>query len=271
MKESKSDLRTLVAIAAFSLILATMLHEHGGHALACFSLGGHLKELGAFYVDCQYDSVTSFGDRIVAFAGPLASFLWGLIAMFFFGRLSRKTSPLKFFLWHFGTVNLMIAAGYLLFSGVIGIGDLGLNRSGVFYQAQPERLIRLGLVAIGVAAYLGVVLFSVRKMDTFIGGEKQERIDRAQLLSLIAWLAGGVVAIVIGFLNPRGIIIVLISSVASCVGGTSGLAWMMQMLDRKKVTGAEPFVLERSWAWIAASAVFLAFYAAVLGPTIFIK
>ena len=97
MKESKSDLRTLVAIAAFSLILATMLHEHGGHALACFSLGGHLKELGAFYVDCQYDSVTSFGDRIVAFAGPLASFLWGLIAMFFFGRFSRKNPPLKFF------------------------------------------------------------------------------------------------------------------------------------------------------------------------------
>src|SRR5438876_68055 len=153
MKESKSDLWTLVAIAAFSLILATMLHEHVGHALACFSLGGHLNELGAFYVDCQYDSVTNFGDRIVAFAGPLASFLWVLI----------------------------------------------------------------------------------------------------------------------GFLNPRGIIIVLISSVASCVGGTSGLAWMMQMLDPKKVTGAEPFVLERSWAWIAASAVFLAFYAAVLGPTIFIK
>jgi hypothetical protein len=46
---------------------------------------------------------------------------------------------------------------------------------------------------------------------------------------------------------------------------------MMQMLDPRKVTGAEPFVLERSWAWIAASAVFLAFYAAVLGPTIFIK
>ena len=35
-------------------------------------------------------------------------------------------------------------------------------------------------------------------------------------------LAGGVVAVLIGFLNPRGIIVVLISSVASCVGGTSG-------------------------------------------------
>src|SRR5437762_106023 len=133
MKESKSDLGTLVAIAAFSLILATMLHEHGGHALACFSLGGHLNELGAFY------------------------------------------------------------------------------------EVQPEWLIRLGLVGSGLAAYAGVVLFSVRKMDTFIGGEKQERVNRAQLLSLIAWLAGAVAGVLIGFLNPRGIIIVLVSSVASCV------------------------------------------------------
>ena len=71
MKESKSDLWTLVAIAAFSLILATMLHEHVGHALACFSLGGHLNELGAFYVDCQYDSVTNFGARTTRVAKML--------------------------------------------------------------------------------------------------------------------------------------------------------------------------------------------------------
>src|SRR5260370_31970547 len=97
----KSDLLTLVAIAAFSAILATMLHEHGGHALACVSMGGHLKELGAFYTECQDDSVTNLGKRIVSIGGPLASFLLGFIALFFFGRLSRKTSPLKVFLLHF--------------------------------------------------------------------------------------------------------------------------------------------------------------------------
>ena len=70
-------------------------------------------------------------------------------------------------------------------------------------------------------------------------------------------------------MNLRGI--VLISSVASCLGGTSGLAWMMQMLNRKKVTGQAPFVLDRSWAWIIVSVVFLAVYAIVLGPTVFIK
>jgi len=270
MQKTKPDFLTLVFLSAFSAILATALHEHGGHALACFAQGGKLLELGAFYIDCQYESVTTMGYRFVAFAGPFASFLAGVIGMFFFNRTDRQNAPMKFFLWHFATVNLMIATGYFMFSGVIGIGDFGLDQYGVFYQAQPEWLVRVGLTVIGMAAYFGVVFFSMRKMDSFIGGEGQERVNRAQMLSLIAWIAGGVAAILIGFLNPHGIIIVLISSVASCVGGTSGLAWMMQMLNRKKVTGEAPFVLERNWAWIGVSAAFLVVYAAVLGPTIFL-
>jgi len=269
MSQSKSDFLTLIALAAFSAILATALHEHGGHALACAAQGGKLLELGAFYVDCQYESVTSLGYRIVAFAGPFASFVAGVVAMFFFNRATRTNSQLKFFLWHFATVNLMIATGYFMFSGIIGIGDFGLDPYGVFYQAQPEWLVRVSLTVVGMAAYFGVVFYSMRKMDSFIGGEGQERVNRAQMLSLLSWISGGVAAILIGFLNPHGIIIVLISSVASCVGGTSGLAWMMQMLNRKKVTGDAPFVLERNWAWIGASALFLVVYAVVLGPTIF--
>ncbi|MBI5943376.1 MAG: hypothetical protein HY864_03335 [Chloroflexi bacterium] len=267
---SKKDFLTLIAISAFSAIFATALHEHGGHALACAAQGGKLLELGAFYIDCQYESVTSMGYRFVAFAGPFASLLAGLLGMFLFNRTSRANSQMKFFLWHFATVNLMIATGYFLFSGIIGIGDFGLDQYGVFYQVEPAWLVRVSLTIVGLTAYFGVVLFSMKKMDTFIGGAGQERVNRAQMLSLLSWISGGVAAVLIGFLNPHGIIIVLISSVASCVGGTSGLAWMMQMLNRKKDTGESPFVFERSWAWIGASAAFLMVYAAVFGRTIFL-
>lgn len=270
MPKTKSDFLTLIAISAFSLMLATALHEHGGHALACALLGGHLNELGAFYIDCEYTSVTSLGYRIVALAGPLASLVTGIIGMYFFDRTNKAKSQLKYFLWHFGTVNLMVATGYFLFSGVMGIGDFGLDQYGVFYQAQPEWLYRVVLTVLGLASYFGVVLFCLRKMDSFIGGEGSERVNRAQMLSLTSYLTGGIVAVLIGFLNPHGIIIVLISSVASCLGGTSGLAWMMQMLNRKKVTGDEPFLLERNWAWIGISLAFLVLYAIILGPTIFL-
>jgi hypothetical protein len=110
---------------------------------------------------------------------------------------------------------------------------------------------------------------SLHKIDTFIGGEAQERVQRAQALSFTSYLTGGIVAILIGFLNPHGIVIVLISSVASCLGGTSGLAWMMQMLDRQKITNIPVFVLEQNWLWIMMSLTFVLAYAIVLGPTIY--
>ena len=268
MAQPRSDFLTVIALSAFSFILATALHEHGGHALACVALGGHVTELGAFYVDFDPASLSALGNRLVALAGPIASLLPGIVAFSFLGAVSNAVTRLKYLIWHFGTVNLMLAAGYMLFSGVSGLGDFGTGEYGVFFQGQPELLYRVVLSVLGLGAYLVVIRAALRKMDSFIGGDGSERVGRAQMLSLVSYLTGGVVAVLIGFLNPYGIVIVLVSSLASSMGGTSGLAWMMQLLDRKKATGAVPFVLGRSWAWISASAAFLLAYAAVLGPTL---
>ena len=270
MSKLKADLLTLIAISAFSFMLATAVHEHAGHSLACFLLGGHVKELGAFYVDCDATSLSELGDRLVPLAGPVISLVTGLIGLLYLDHVSKSNVQLKFFLWHFATVNLMVAAGYMLFSGVAGIGDLGTGESGVFYNLQPEWLYRVGLSVLGLASYYWVIRVSIKRMDTFIGGEGRERIGRAQMISLTAYLTGGVIAVLIGFLNPHGLIIVLISSFASSMGGTSGLAWMMQLLDRKKDTGDTPFVLERSWAWIISSFVYLLAYAVIFGPTLYL-
>ncbi|HNB53405.1 MAG TPA: hypothetical protein PK530_15745 [Anaerolineales bacterium] len=270
MSKTKTDFLTLILIAAFSFILATAFHEHGGHALACAVQGGLTKELGAFYIDCDYRAMSDFGVRMVAFAGPLMSLLVGLVSMVFFDRTAKTQSARKFFWWHFATANLMVATGYLLFSGFSGIGDLGMGPNEGLHGLEPAWLVRVGEVILGVASYVGVILVSIRKMDTFIGGEGNERVGRAQMLSLTAYLTGGIVSVLIGFLNPHGIIIVLISSVASGMGGTSGMAWMMQLLDRKKNTGDTPFTLERQWGWIIGSAVFLVLYTVILGPTIYL-
>ncbi len=270
MTKANTDILTLIALSAAAYILAIALHEHGGHTLACAALGGAVRELGAFYVDCDTASLTSMGSRIVALAGPLASLLFGLIGLALFDRTPPTSAPRKYFLWLLGTVNLMIAAGYLLFSGVTGIGDFGLDPNGVFYQAEPAWAVRLILTILGLVAYGGVILLSLRKVDRFIGGAGEERVSRAQTLSLTSYLTGGAVAVLIGLLNPHGIVIVLISSVASSMGGTSGLAWMMQLLNRKKATAEEPFEMARSWGWIIASVGFVLAYAAILGPTIFL-
>lgn len=267
MTKTNADFFTLVALSALSFTLAIALHEHGGHALACLSLGGHVAELGAFYIVCDPASLTGVSNRLVALAGPLASFLAGIVGLLLGGQTPRTNIALKYFFWLFGTMNLMIAAGYLLFSGVTGIGDFGLDAFGVFYQAQPAWLYRVGLTILGLAGYLAVILLSLRQMDAFIGGSGVERVNRAQWLSLTSYLTGGVVALLIGLLNPHGLVIVLISSVASSMGGTSGLAWMMQLLDRKKAMSEPPLVMERRWGWIAASLVIVLVYAIILGPT----
>ncbi len=271
MSRTKADLPTLIALSAFSFMLATAFHEHGGHSLACWVLGGHIKELGAFYVDCDSASLSSVGNRMVALAGPLMSLVTGIVGMLLFARASRSDPQLKYFLWLFAVTNLMVAAGYALFSGVAGIGDLGTGPSGVFYQAQPEWVYRIELAFVGAIGYYLVVRLGVRTMDGIIGGEGTERVSRAQGLALISYLTGGAVAILIGLLNPLGLVIVLVSSVASSLGGTSGLAWMMQLLDRGKDTGEEPFTLPRSWGWIAVSVAFLLAYTAVFGRTLYFK
>lgn len=271
MNTHKTDLFTLAAISAFSFIFATALHEHGGHSLACVLLGAHLKELGAFYVECDSTAASAFVNRLVALAGPLASLISGIIAFWVFQRVNRGSTQLKYFLWHFGTVNLMVAAGYLLFSGVTGIGDLGTGESGLFYQVEPEWVYRIVMSILGFLSYFGVIRISLRNMDAFIGGEGLDRVKRSQRLALTAYLAGAVVSVLIGLLNPQGLVIVLISSISSSLGGTSGLAWMMQLLNRKKVTNEEPFVLTRSWAWIALSLAFLLVYTFILGPTVYLN
>ncbi|MBK7320438.1 hypothetical protein [Candidatus Villigracilis affinis] len=271
MPKTKFDFLTLIAISAFSFMLATAVHEHAGHALACVALGGTVKALGAFYVECDYESLSTVGNRLVALAGPLVSLFTGLIGMTLFDRTSKSNPPLKFFHWHFATINLMVAAGYMLFSGIAGIGDLGTEQYDVFYQAQPEWVYRTSLAILGLASYYWVVYVSIQKMDAFIGGEGMERVNRAQMISLVSYLTGGVTAVLVGLLNPYGLIIVLVSSVASSMGGTSGLAWMMQLLDRKKNTGDAALSMPRSWMWIFASVLFVLAYAVFFGPSIYFE
>jgi len=201
----------------------------------------------------------------------LMSLIVGVVSLKLFDRASRSNPQLKYFLWLFATTNLMVAAGYVLFSGVAGIGDLGTGQYGLFYQVQPEWVYRVGLAIVGAVSYYGVIRVAIRKLDSFIGGEGEERVNRAQMISLVSYLTGGVVAVLIGLLNPYGLVIVLVSSVASSMGGTSGMAWMMQLLDRKKNTGEAPFTMGRSWGWIVSSVVFLLAYTVFFGPTIYFK
>ncbi len=267
--ELNVDVPTLIAITAMSFTLTIASHEHLGHTLACVALGGEPTEMGAFYVQCK--TASSLNERLVAIAGPVLSLVFGIVFMKVMDRAiaeDESSAHMKIFLWHFFTVNLMEATGYMMFSGIFGMGDLGTEDGGAAHGVQPLWLYRTFMGIVGLLAYLAVIFVSIKRFDLFIGGSQRERVRRAHWISLIAYLSGAFTAIGIGLLNPEGVMIVLTSTIPSSMGGTSGMMWMMQWLNREKVTGMNPFRLERNWYWIGSSILTVLLYASVFGPTI---
>ncbi len=265
---SKPDLLTVIGISALAYITGTGLHEHLGHTAACYLLGSHPTEIGAFYVNCNYTPLSDVSIRLVTLAGPLVSLLVGIVCFLILRYRSPRSSHGFYFVWLLGSIGLMSGTGYLLFSGVTGLGDFGTTRDGLFYQASPEWLWRIILTLAGLACYYLVILVSVHGIDPRIAGQGRERIRFGRGLALTSYLTGAVVSILTGLLNPHGLIIVLISSAASSLGATSGLLWMMQLLNREKDVPMPGLVFSRRWAWIALGAIVTVIYAAVLGPTI---
>jgi hypothetical protein len=84
----------------------------------------------------------------------------------------------------------------------------------------------------------------------------------------VPYLTGGIVSCLAGLLNPVGIVLVGISAAAASFGGTSGLAWMMQLLPSEWIpkAPAPPLAIPRHWGWIATGGALLTAFVLVLGP-----
>ena len=75
-----------------------------------------------------------------------------------------------------------------------------------------------------------------------------------------------------GALNPKGMILVLISAAASTFGGTSGLLWTTNWLKRGTLIpygpAAEPLPIRRNWPLTGAACVTAMAFIVVLGRSI---
>jgi hypothetical protein len=262
------DRLTLIAISALAYVLSAALHEHLGHALTCAALGSRPIEMGAYYVNCDDARLSSLGVRLVELAGPFVSVLTGVVCLQMSRRLPRLTGTGFYFLWLLGALGLMDAAGYALFSGASGLGDLGTTSAGALHGARPDWLWRVGLFLVGVVTYIWVMRIAVAAIAPRTTGGGDGRIRYAQRVALISYLTGGAVAVLIGLCNPQGVLIVVTSAIASSFGGTVGLLFMMPGLQRQPVGQGAGLYFARSWGWIAIATVISVAYAAILGPTL---
>lgn len=241
-----------------------MGHELGGHALTCVATGNHPSQLGAFYVACPGTDLWSH--KLVAMAGTTVDELLCVVG-YLCWRLARR--PLaRLVWWMVFTINGLVAAGYWCFSGLTNVGDWGPAAGGGLAPMPMPWLVRAVLLTVEVIAYIAIVRAAIRMLATMLGGGEQAwRTQRN--LALTLYFPGGVRAVVVGLFNPAGIFIMLMSAVASTFGGTAGL-WNVAYARRRDRAPAD-FVVARQWPILAAGAAVSVAFAAVLGPTIYLR
>ncbi len=257
---------SIAPITVIGLVLVlgpvlTMAHELGGHAVACMATGSELTELGAYYVQCTEASL--WDSRLVAMAGTSVDIIIAVIAFFAWHVLRHPLARLV--AWMVAVIKGLVAAGYWLFSGVVGVGDWAPGPdAGMGVMAHPW-LWRLCLVVVGLACYIAMVRWAMRSIDAMLGGGETAQAVRKRTVMLL-YFVNGAVAVVVGLFNPVGFWIILMSAVASSFGGLAGLfnVAFHKPVDRPP----EDFVVARSYPLLALGVVVTLAYAAILGPTL---
>lgn len=216
--EPKVDRLTVIGLGLLTLPLLTMWHEIGGHAAACVAQGGKVSELGAFYVNCT--GLSFVPDLIVAIAGVTVDTLLALVAWAIWQRSKGDLSRL--FWWYVAVSKGFVAAGYLLFSGVTGQGDLGTSLGGGFAGLGFHVPIRIGLVVVGLLLYWQLYLLAARSLSQMIGQGTATKGAR-QTIAHLYYATIGLCAVLVGLFNPIGIFITVMSAAASSFGGNAGM------------------------------------------------
>jgi hypothetical protein len=260
------DRPTLVAIAVVAFALANVVHEGVGHGGACLLVGGRALALSAIHFDSDLAGLSPDAHKWVAAGGTLANLALGLLAAAALRVLRGASGPGRFFLWLSMTVNLLQSAGYWLFSGLGNVGDWAVVVEGW----TPHGALRVGLAALGGAAYCAFVLFSLRELSPRLG-TGPGRLPLAVSLTVVSYIVGGALYVAAGFLNPVGKHLVLISAAAASFGGTSGLAWMAQLLrDQRRFPPHDGPTLRipRSVPWLVSGTIVALLFVGILGPGI---
>ena len=261
-KVAAPDAYTVASISILAYMLGNLLHEGTGHGGACVLSGAKPLVLSSVHFECSIDT------RFVMAGGTIANFIAAAL-FFFLGRLTTRRNPRwKYFCWIAMTINLFTATGYFLFSGIGSIGDWAAFIEGL----SPLWAWRIGLTIVGAVAYFYAARLSLLELRPLIGSDPEDRFRHAIRLSRIPYFAGGIFMCIAGALNPRGMILILISAAASTFGGTSGLIWDTIWLRSTRMVpygpATEPLPIARSWTLIVATCVLGIAFISILGPSV---
>jgi hypothetical protein len=258
--KSNDDSITIIAIGVLAFIVADFSHEALGHGIAILAVGAKPVLL----TSCYFSSSGIFSRWIPA-AGGVGNIVVGLL-FFLASRIVRPRSQgaLYFFVLA-AAFNLFFASAYPFYSGIAMFGDWAAVISGL----SPMLLWRVLLVTISVASYyvsLQLVAFAIRP---FCGSAEPDALARLRRITLIPFVAALAAAGVAGAANPMGWKIIFTAGLPAA-GAAFGLT-QMDRFDRARhpdpsIPHAGP--ITRSFTWIVAAVIALAFFVGMLGPGI---
>ena len=253
-----SSLVTVVAIAVVAYAGCDMVHELFGHGLAC-AVSPNARALSLSTVALQ----TDVSSRFVAAAGSLANIVTGIFAGILFRR-RKSWDAWSVFLGLFGVTNLFNGTGYLIFSGLLNVGDWTVVVAG----AEPAWLWRTLLSLLGILLYGLVILSAARQIVSLVQRGRISRYEPARIL-LPAYVAGGLLFVLGSALNPIGPSLILNSGVSSGFGAMAGLVFLPTLVEKQtsQVHSAGQ-TLPFSLGWCVAWAVTALFFIGLLGPGI---
>src|SRR6185295_18976397 len=89
----------------------------------CLAVGCTPKLLSSMQFEGDADALGANARRVVAAGGSLANIVAAIPTLMFLNARRGRTGTAELAAWMFASVNRMMATGYLLFSGLGGIGD----------------------------------------------------------------------------------------------------------------------------------------------------
>jgi hypothetical protein len=253
-------LPTILAIGVVSFTAVTVLHEAGGHGVACLLVGGEAPAVSSTELRC--DGPEGAARLAVTAAASLANIVVGVAAMAAGIALGPARGTWSYVLWLFGATNLFHAGSYMLIGPLANFGDWGY----VARTLQPSLLWIITVTVLGWQLIaLGSRLAHRPQWQPLLGIEPAERETRLQLLTRIPLAGALVVSLAAGLLSPLQPRYALVTSVIAPLV----LLWLVRLPTwPESEDPAPPVRIAASWTWLVAGVLVGLGFVLLLGPGI---
>lgn len=254
------DLVTVMAIAVIAYAGVNICHEVLGHCTMALLVGTKCRVISSTYIPLATELPTWKYNLLVP-AGIMANWI-AAFACFVVLRTWKTARPaVRYFLWILMAVNLFLSSTYMAVAPIIKFGD-----SYILIQSLPNQFFwRTAVALTGAVILFFSFLLIGRELSRLVGSGVTAARSTAWKLVAPAYLTGGFITVASALFSQLDAKWAQLEA----AGGTFGLTiWLLLLplrLPSPASSTTRPFVLDRSWAWIAAGIVTALLFIGVLG------